>query len=265
MAFTEDMLLPSRGIIYQIPDFDGTVHVKPFTTKSYKDLLSSGANENALKQFIDTCLVDCPVKAKNMNQNDLLAVLLKARVLTLGCKLKTQVKCTSCNHIEDLEWDLTTINISYLCVDKYPLKVTLPSSGKEISIRFPTGADAIKAKQEADRRASKFKRDSSEFLQIFTTVSLLDVDGKDLIEKAEWYENLNPQDAIFIDEAFSEMNDCFGVKLTREEHCSACDKVFMTYIDIGSDFFRPYGKIELGITSKAGSLAGITEKPNISE
>lgn len=265
MSFTEDLTLPSRGIIYQIPDFDGTVHVRPFTTKAYKDLLTANASETGLKQFIDSCLVDCPVKAKNMNQNDLLAILFKTRVMTLGNTLKTQVRCPDCNHTEDVSWDLEKININYLYADEYPIKVTLPRSNKEIRVRFPTGADTIKAKQEADRRAAKFKKQASEFMQIYTIASLIDVDGKDIIEKAEWYESLSPQDAIYLDEVITEMNDIFGVKMTREEHCSVCDRVYTTYIDIGSDFFRPYANVSLGVTSKAGNLGGTNEEPDISE
>lgn len=265
MAFTEDLLLPSRGIIYNITNFDGIVKVKPFTTKAYKDLLTGNASETALKQFIDSCLVDCPIKAKNMNQNDLLACLFKARAMTLGSKLKTQVKCPECGKVNTIEWDLTNITVNYLCTDEYPIKVTLPISNREIKIRFPTGADIIKAKAEADRRAAKFNKSQGEFLQIFTIVSLIDMDDRDLIEKAEWYETLAPGDAIYIDEVISEMNEVFGVKMTRDEKCPECDHEFNTVIDIGSDFFRPYNIKSLGITSKTGNLAGITEKPNISE
>lgn len=264
MAFTEDLMLPSRGVVYQISDFDGIVKVKPFTTKAYKDLLTANASEAGLKQFIDTCLVNCPIKAKNMNQNDLLSILFKTRAMTLGNKLKTQVKCPDCSHVEDIEWDLNTIEINYLYADKYPVAVKLPECGKEVKIRFPTGADVTKAKQEADRRAGIFKKQASDFLQVYTICALIDVDGKDLIEKAEWYEHLKPQDAIYIDEVFTEMNDVFGVKMTREAHCSVCDKVFTTYIDIGSDFFRPYANVSLGLTSKTGNLAGTIEKPDIS-
>lgn len=265
MAYTEQLLLPSRGIVYQLSDFDGNVNVRPFTTKAYKDLLTSNASETGLKQFIDSCLVDCPIKAKNMNQNDLLAVLFKARVMTLGNKLKTKIKCPECSHSEDIEWDLNSIEVNYLYTENYPIVVKLPNSGKEIKVRFPTGADVTKAKQEADRRAANFKKQASDFLQIYTTVSLLDVEGKDIVEKAEWYEHLNPCDAIYLDEVFTEMNDTFGVKMTKEEHCSVCDKVFTSYIDIGSDFFRPYANVALGITSKAGNLAGTAKEPDISE
>lgn len=264
MAFTETLLLPSRGIIYRLPNFDGNVEVKPFTTKAYKDLLSSNASDTGLKQFIDTCLVDCPVKAKNMNQNDLLAILFKTRVLTLGNSLKTQVRCPACGNIEEFCWDLNNISINYLYVENYPIPITLPS-GKEIKVRFPTGSDIIKAKQEADRRAGTFNKSPSDFLQVYTTVSLLDVEGKDIVEKAEWYESLEPSDAVYIDEVLSELPDAFGVKMTKEGHCSKCDKVFNTYIDIGSDFFRPYTNVSLGVTSKAGNLAGIIEKPASTE
>lgn len=264
MAFTEELLLPSRGVIYSIPDFNGIVEVKPFTTKSYKDLLTANASDAGLKQFIDTCLKDCPVKAKNMNQNDLLAILFKTRVMTLGNTLKTQVRCPDCGNIEDFYWDLNNININYLYVEKYPIPITLPS-GKEIKVRFPTGADITKAKQEADRRAGMFKKSPTDFLQLYTTVSVIDVDSKDIVEKAEWYESLEPSDAVYIDEVLSELPDAFGVKLTREGHCSKCDKIFTTYIDIGSDFFRPYTNVSLGITSKAGNLAGITPESDIPE
>lgn len=264
MAFTEDLLLPSRGILYRLPNFDGVVKVKPFTTKAYKDLLASNASETGIRQFIDSCLVDCPIKAKDMNQEDALAALFKARVMTLGNLLKMQVRCPECKHIEDLEWDLNTIDINYLYVDKYPIPITLPKCGKEIKVRFPTGADVAKAKQEADRRAGIFKKQSSDFIQVYTTVALLDIEGKDIVEKADWYENLNPHDAIYIDEVFAEMHDAFGVTMTREVHCSMCDKLFTTYIDIGSDFFRPDRNVSLGITSKKGNLAGDAKEPDIS-
>ena len=232
MSYTEPLTLPSRGIIYQL--------------------------------FIDDCLVDCPIKAKNMNQNDLLAVLFKARVMTLGSKLKQKIVCPECNHSEDVEWDLNNIPVNYLYVENYPISIKLPNSDQEIKVRFPTGNDISRAKQEAERRASNFKKQVSDFLQVYTTVSLIDLGGKDIVEKAEWYEHLSPHDAIYIDEVFAEMGDSFGVKMTREEHCSACDKVFTTYIDIGSDFFRPYANVKLGITSKAGNLAGAIEKSDIS-
>lgn len=265
MAYTEQLLLPSRGIVYQLPDFDGNVNVKPFTTKAYKDLLTSNASEAGLKQFIDSCLVDCPIKAKAMNQNDMMAILFKARVMTLGNMLKTKTRCPECSHEEETSWDLNSVEVNYLYADNYPVTVTLPNSGKVVKVRFPTGTDVTKAKQEADRRAAAFKKQASEFIQIYTTVALLDVDNKDIVEKAEWYEHLAPQDAIYLDEVFIEMNDAFGVKLMREEHCSACDKVFNTYIDIGGDFFRPYANVSLGLTSKTGNLSGTVEKPDISE
>lgn len=265
MSFTEELMLPSRGIVYRNADFNGVVKVKPFTTKAYKDLLTANASETGLKQFIDTCLVDCPIKAKNMNQNDLLAILFKIRVMTLGNKLKTQIVCPECNNAEDAEWDLNSVAINYLYIDddKYPIDVTLPCSNEKIKIRFLTGADSIKAKQEAERRAALFKKQVSEFLDIYTVVSTIDVDGKDIVEKADWYEHLNPHDSIFLDQVFSEMNNAFGVELAHECHCSKCDAVFKSYISIGSDFFRPYANFSLGITSKAGNLESIVKEPDI--
>lgn len=265
MAFTEELLIPSRGIIYRIPEFDGIVKVKAFTTRAYKDLLASNASETGLRQFVDTCLVDCPIKAKDMNQEDILAILFKIRIMTLGNTLKMEVRCPECKKIETVMWDLNEIDVDYLYAEKYPIPVTLPESNEDIKVRFPTGADARKAKLEAEKRASIFKKPLSEFIQVFSTVALLDVEGKDLIEKSEWYENLNPQDAIYIDSVFTEMNSAFGVKMTRKVRCSECDKEFSTYIDIGSDFFRPSRNVTLGLTSKAGNLAGPAEKPDISE
>lgn len=265
MAFTEELLLPSRGIVYQLPDFNGVVSVKPFTTKAYKDLLTSNASEAGLKQFVDTCLVDCPVKAKNMNQHDFLAVLFKIRAITLGNILKTQTTCPECGHVEDIERDLNDIEVNYLYAENYPISIKLPKSGTEIKVRLATGADAAKAKQEADRRSALFKKPASEFLATYTIVSLLDVGSKDIIEKAEWFETLSPQDAIFINGVLSKLTDAFGVKLLHEDKCAVCDKFYSSSIDIWGDFFRPDANISLGITSKAGNLAGLVEKPDISE
>lgn len=265
MAFTEDLLLPSRGIIYQLPEFNGIVKVKPFTTKAYKDLLTANASEAGLKQFVDTCLVDCPVKAKNMNQHDFLAVLFKIRAITLGNILRTQTTCPECGHTEDIERDLNDIEVNYLYADNYPISIKLPKSGTDIKVRLATGADVAKAKQEADRRSAIFKKPASEFLTTYTIVSLLDVGNKDIIEKAEWFETLSPQDAIFINGVLTKLTDAFGVKLLHEDKCAACDKIYSSSIDIWGDFFRPDADISLGITSKAGNLAGPTEKPDISE
>lgn len=265
MSFTEDLLLPSRGIIYQLSDFDGVVKVKPFTTGAYKALLTANASETGLIQFIDSCITECPVKAKDMSQEDILAILFKTRVMTLGNMLNTDVRCPECKHIENIEWDLNNINVNYLYVDNYPIQILLPNSKKAIKVRFITGADTRKAKQEADKRAAMFKKSATDFLSTYNTVAMLDVDNKDIIEKAEWYENLNPCDAIFIDEVISAMSDAFGVKMTCNVKCPTCDKSFVTYIDIGSDFFRPSKHISLGITSKAGNLAGTIEEPTVSE
>lgn len=264
MAFTEDLLLPSMGIVYQRKDFDGTVHIKPFTTKAYKDLLTGNASETALTQFVDTCLVDCPIKAKNMNYQDVLACLFKIRAMTLGNILTTQVRCPECKTVEDVNWDLNDTEISYLQVDEYPIPVTLPS-GQNIKVRFPTGADTTKAKQAAEKRASTFKKHTEDFVGLFTIVSLLDVDNMDLIEKADWYEGISPRDAVYINEVFSEMSHIFEVKMNREAKCSVCDKMFTTYIDIWTDFFRPDSGISLGVRSKIGNLAGPVKKPDISE
>jgi hypothetical protein len=265
MSFSEELLLPSMGIIYQRKDFDGIVKVKQFTTKNYKDLLTGNASTAALTAFVSGCIEDCPVKVKDMNQNDVLAILFKTRAMTLGNILKTQVKCPSCKHVEDVNWDLNNVEINYLGVEQYPIPVILPVSNKEIKVRFPTGADAAKAKNVAEKRSSKFNRDSDELQKIYTIVSLIDVDNMDLIEKSDWYDTLPPQDAIYINEVFNEMSDVFGVKLTRETVCSSCDYSFNTYIDIGSDFFRPYNNVNLGITSKTGDLRGPIKKSDISE
>ena len=265
MSFTEDLLLPSRGIIYRLNDFDGTVKVKQFTTKSYKNLLVGNASESAIRQFVDDCLVNCPVKAKNMNQNDVLAVLFKTRVMTLGNMLKTQVRCPSCRKSETINFDLNDVEINYLFVDEYPIPITLPVSNKEIKVRFPTGYDINKAKQEAEKRAAAFNKQASEFTEMFTTASIIDVDSMDIVEKAEWYESLNPQDAIYLDSVFSELSNSFGVKLTHSITCSECEYEYNSYIDIGSDFFRTTSNFSLGITSKKGNLGHAIKEPNISK
>ena len=264
MSFTEDLTLPSRGIIYRIPDFDGVVHVKPFTTRLYKDLLASNASESGLRQLIEGCLVNCPVKAKDMNQEDLLAVLFKTRIMTLGNTLKSKTACPDCEKSETIEYDLNDIEVNYLYTDKYPIPVTLPC-GQEIKIRFQTGADTRKAEQEAKRRANMFGKKEDEYLQMYNTVALLDVGGKDIVEKAEWYEGLNPRDAIYIDSAIAELNGMFGVKMTREVVCPECDRRYFTYISIGSDFFRPDRNIVTGVTSKVGNLAGTSKESDSSE
>lgn len=264
MAFTEELLLPSCGIIYQLPDFNGKVNVKPFTTKNYKDLLTGNASETALCQFVDNCLVDCPIKAKNMHQNDVLAVMLKTRVMTLGNTVKPKITCPECNCKEGFEIDLNSLNVNYLCVEKYPFELILPKSNQRIGLRFRTGADLILARQEAERRSKKFNIPESELLPIYALVSSLDVNSEDIIGKSEWYEELDPLDSLYIDQALTELSDVFGVEFTQKKECPKCGNEIDMKVDLGTDFFRPYGHVALGITSKAGNLAGHIKESNIS-
>lgn len=253
MSVIETITLPSRGIIYD--NCPEEVQVQPFVTKAYKDLLASNGSDEGMNNFIDSCLVNCPVKAKDLHAQDRLAILFKMRSITLGDNLQTQVRCTQCNNIETINWSLSETEVDYLYADEYPIPVHLPESGKDIKIRFITDSILNTADREAKKRASLFNKPVDEFKALFRAVSPISVDGMDIVDRANWYSNLHPRDAIYLDQVFSSVSDVFGLRLEKAFSCSKCGKHFITMLDSTYDFFRA-DKFEFkaSIRSSKGTL-----------
>lgn len=249
----ESIILPSLGYPYKGALEGTSVYVKPITTRVYKDFLVNNSDEGVLN-LIDSCLVDCPLKAEDFCYQDELAIYLKIRCISLGNDLKVSSVCPNCKKTLVHTWDLMDLECTYLGVNEYPFKFTLPDSNKELKMLIPTSKSQRIAREEAQKRATNYNMDISEFLPIYSTVSLLQVpDVMDIVDKADWYNGLSLKDAVYIDQVAEQLQD-FGISIFKEAECTSCKKKFRVPLTINTDFFRPsIGSIP-GIKTKTGTL-----------
>lgn len=249
----ESIILPSLGYPYK-GILDGTsVCVKPITTRVYKDFLINNSDEGILN-LIDSCLVDCPLKAEDLCFQDELAVYLKIRCISLGSDLQVSSTCPNCKTQINQTWDLMGLECTYLGLDEYPYKFILPDSKKEIKMYIPSSKSQRIAKEEAQKRATRYNKKVSDFLPTFSTVSILQVpDVMDIVDKADWYEGLSLHDAVYIDQVADQLQN-FGIVVSKEVECDSCKRKFRVPLSITPEFFRPrIGDIP-GIKTKAGTL-----------
>lgn len=248
----EEVLLPSQGIIYN-GQVGSRVKVRPFNTREYKDLItsSSGVNVSAL---LNKCLQDCPLKADQFCSADKLAILFKIRSLTLGSQMSTINTCPYCQVKRDIPWDINKLKVRFLETEQYPFQIELPISKEKVGIIVPTDESIERVKREAERRAMKFSISISEVLPMMQVASLLVISGKnDLVSKMEWYEKLNIEDAMFIDEVVSESQN-FGVEVISLVSCDSCGNDFRAILNTSDGLFRSHRPRPEFIKTSTGTL-----------
>ena len=259
----ETLTLPSQGYPYGDKLKDGIVCVRPITTKAYKDFLIS-ASEDGVINLIDSCLVNCPIKAEEFVFQDELAIYIKIRSMSLGNIVPLSATCPSCKVTRVVDWDLMGMECTYLCADKYPFDITLPESNQSISVLLPTTKLQRLARSEARKRASRFNKSEDEFLSSFlSAVSIVVPSIADLTEKADWYNNLPLKDALYIDQVSDKVRD-FGLTVNKEVKCS-CGETFLVPLTINTDFFRPSVGDFDGVSTTKGTLATGPKGSAISE
>ncbi len=249
----ESIILPSMGYPYKDILNSSSVFVKPITTRIYKDFLINNSDEGVLN-LIDSCLVDCPLKAEDLTFQDELAVYLKIRCISLGANLQIASVCPHCKQQVSDTWNLMDLECTYLVLDEYPFKFILPDSKVEVTMSLPTSRSQRLAREEAQKRATRFDKKLSDFLPVFSTVSVLSVsEAHDIVSRYDWYNKLSLKDAIYIDQVAEKLQD-FGISVSKETECDFCKKKYRVPLTITPDFFRPSVGDITGITTSTGTL-----------
>ena len=234
----ESLILPSQGFPYSGKLNGSSVTVSPITTRVYKDYIWKN-DEEGLLNLVDSCLVDCPLKAEEFCYSDLLAVYIKIRSISLGNIAPINTTCPKCGVRQNSDLLLDTLECKYLSLKEYPIQLDLPASKVKIRLTIPTSRSTKTAKEEAKKRASLFNKSVEEFESIYTILVDLHVDGVgDLISKADWYDSLPLKDAMFIDQAYKLIQE-FGINYTQPIECKSCKNQYRSPLKIDQSFFRP--------------------------
>lgn len=264
MAVEEFLTLPTRGIIYPEMGNIETVRVVPYKAKAYRDFLISGSNEAALGRLLDSCLVECPLKASDLHPQDFSALMFKVRAVTLGAKIGMTVTCPFCSERQDIDWDLTQMKVRYFSPEQYPFVVTLPETKEVVSVRISTPKMQGHARDVALERARKLGVDSRTMIESYQFVCNLSKEGLDLVGISEWYDNLPVKDAVFLTRVNEKIND-FGIDVVQNFPCKTCGKFFSVSMRTDESFFLPNVGEFGGVTTKVGTLERGIEAPGDAE
>lgn len=249
----ESLILPSQGFPYKGRLEGSTVTVSPITTRVYKDFVWKNDDEGLLN-LVDSCLVDCALKAEDFCYSDLLAIYIKIRSISLGNVAPVNTTCPKCGVRQNSELLLDTLECKYLSLSEYPIPIELPSSKIKIKMTIPTSKSTRMAKEEARRRASIFNKPVEEFESIYSILVDVHVDSVgDLVSKAEWYDSLSLKDAMYIDQVYKMIQE-FGITMTQPLECRSCKNKYRSPLKIDQNFFRTdVGDIP-GFTVTEGTL-----------
>lgn len=261
MAVEERLLLPTRGIVYPEMQNQEYVTVTPYKAKAFRDFVQSGSNESALSKLLDSCLVNCPLKASELHPMDYSALMFKVRAMTLGAKIPMSVVCPFCSERQDIDWDLTNMNVRYFAPSQYPFVVELPESKETISVRIITPKMQNEARDTALERVRKLGVDSQSTIAAFTYVCNLSKAGLDLIGMVSWYDNLPIRDAVYLTHVNEKIND-FGIDVVQNFPCKSCKRNFSVTLRTDESFFLPNVGDFGGVETKTGTLERGIEAPS---
>lgn len=255
MAVEERLVLPSRGIIYPEMNNVEYVTVTPYKSKAFRDHILSGASEASIGKLIDTCLVNCPLKASEFHASDWTALIFKVRAMSLGNMLPMKATCPYCNESRDIEWDLSAIPVKYFTPDVYPFEVELPESHDRVTVMVTTPKMVENARIQAKERARKMGWDVNALTSAYTYVCNLFRAGLDLVGMSDWYDNLPVRDAVYLTHVNKSLGE-FGPDIERQIECPSCSQTYSVMLRVDESFFLPNVGEFGGIKTTTGTLEG---------
>jgi len=256
-VLNEEVFLPSRGIIYpkefEVP---ASLIVCPFKTKDLKGLFGSNS-ASAINTLIKNCIVgDFKMDCKDLHVEDRTALFTRIRAITLGSNYKTTRECSACKKSFDVEWDLNNLECTYLDLDEYPIPITLPDSGKNISVGVVLPSELRDAQDlVARRKQSNPDIDEDAELMFYYFAAMIKViDGviPSLQSKIEFILDCSPDDYGYLQ--FIDKNIEFGIDNKKIVRCTHCRTEHTVMFSPTEQFFRRTHELPAGLRVSKGVL-----------
>ena len=211
--------LPSKGIGYN--HTKGLVNIRTMTFEDEK-FIASYTGDSILDDLIKRCVSD--VDLDELYLEDKLFLYYKMREQSFGSFIKTNASCRHCGTLNNLEIDMSKLNITYADDNfKDPIEVTLPTLKKTVVVK--------KMRSDLQRYAVN---DSMLLDNLWRFVIKIDsyTDGV-LISKV--IKKLSSSDIRFI---MSQINKTsFGIDTKAKFICNKCSKENISDVGLGFDFF----------------------------
>ena len=241
---SEDVLLPSRGLVYPASMGIGdTVNIKPFTNKDMKGLYASSGEagiENLLENSIN--MPNRTWKVGDLIPQDRNTLLMRVRSITLGSHVSFDLSCGSCGEKMKANINLDELEVNYFDSDmQYPIIVELPDCKERLSYRILTHNERKGIEKLLDERAKKFPKFQKSAERVFYSfakkINFVDKPPVDFMQMYQFYTDLSAVDATYL--IFVEQQIEIGPKSEADVVCPHCGSEQTFSFNFSTEFFRP--------------------------
>lgn len=231
--------LPSKGILYQgIP---ADISLRGMTTKEEKILYASTGG-NVFQKILKNCITS----PENIDTTQLIAademfLIIQLRITTYGPQYKVSATCPHCGRTETYTVNLGDFDVDYLPENfEEPIKVTLPRSGDELSLKILRNEDSEFIEKFAKKFAKQYNlpiREVEYGCRMAKYITAINGEPIDFNDAREYVDNMASVDSM---KMWSILNSIrVGIDTTTTVTCTSCGEEFDFPMPITSEFFRP--------------------------
>lgn len=233
-----DFALPTRGLFN--PDLPKVLPIRTFTSGEEMKLLSSTTN-NAIFSILNNIVLIDGFNIKDLVLADIVALSVKARIHTFGTEYYLDSYCPFCEYEGTIRADLDNLETHFIEDIKLPLKLRLPVSQKEVTLRVLTHGHHLAIEDRLEKLKQNTYGGDIEVLKATITRAkqISSIDGKEVLspEAEKFVRNAHPQDLAYIDSALSSI--AVGISKVIKVKCPKCGKEIIVPFTMNSTFFRP--------------------------
>lgn len=241
---TEDVLLPSRGLIPGIPK---KITIKAIQRKDKKKMLMSETDDILL-----ALLQYSIVSPKDFNVYNLLPfeskyLLYRLRILTYGNEHTFKDKCPYCGTLNDITMNLNDIPINEV-PDNFKLVFDigpLPISGVILTCKLLTEGE----RQILNKKAKELRDNTgnqSADVDLLWESRIVAINGNDKlapIEITQFLDEMNDYDSEYFMEYYLAYEGNYGLQTKLNYQCDNCNQKVESEMPSIYTFFRPTIKI----------------------
>lgn len=246
---TIDVPLPSKGRVYPDghPLSEKTSVIISSMTAAQENILTNKSfakKGTLLTQFVQSCLQDKKINAREMLMGDRSVIMIAARISGYGADYKFKVACSECEEKSQQVFNLEKFPIRYLELEPVEkganlFEMTLPQTKAVVRFRFLTGADeeefSIAQTQKKKIGPGVGDADIITAGLIQSVVSINGITDRNQIALAI------PRMPAFDSKALRRyiQDNEPGMQLNGEMTCPSCGYVGEVSVSLGPDFFWP--------------------------
>ena len=227
--------VPSLGKFYGDKLPGGKVMLRAMTVREEK-LLLAGTLQDALDKILTVCIVSSTIPIDEFLLTDKFYLLLHLRALSYGSEFDFQLECPACGNSFMYKLQLPeglTLKIAN-DQDVEPFDITLPVSGKKVSLRFLRGKDEKNIEFYA-RQLKQEDGDPSYSYRMATHIVALDGKPVTVLEAKAFCEDMIGRDSMAFRTAIAERET--GLDLSVKAVCPACRQEVLARMPMTRRFF----------------------------